>query len=217
LHSGFLICGRIVKPLAIMEYIIIKQVQPSATFALPFIWKRKTGLAARMFLQPIMFRELQGVNMDQLADQIIQAIETVKGQYHRLILLVAPAGAGKTAALLEVERRTGFPRINGNLELSRRLLDLGERQQPLQAARLLAEIVEETGAEVVLLDNMELLFDCSLRQDPLRLLQGLARNTTIVAAWNGIVERQRLYYAVPDHREHRSYLAQDLQLITPER
>lgn len=119
--------------------------------------------------------------MDQLADQIIQAIETVKGQYHRLLLLVAPAGAGKTAALLEVERRTGFPRINGNLELSRRLLDLSERQRPLQAARLLAEIVEETGTELVLLDNMELLFDCSLRQDPLRLRQGLAEDLVMLA------------------------------------
>lgn len=37
-----------------------------------------------------------------LADQIGNAIEEVDGLYHRLVLLVAPHGNGKTDALREV-------------------------------------------------------------------------------------------------------------------
>ena len=48
---------------------------------------------------------------------------------------------------------------------------------------------------MILLDNMEVIFDVGLKQDPLRLLQGLSRNKTVVAAWNGsIVEEQGLYH-----------------------
>ncbi|MEN6474686.1 MAG: BREX-3 system P-loop-containing protein BrxF, partial [Syntrophaceae bacterium] len=45
-------------------------------------------------------------------------------------------------------------------------------------------------ARVVLLDNIEILFDVSLKQDPLRLLQGLSRNTTLVAAWSGEIRAE---------------------------
>jgi SpoVK/Ycf46/Vps4 family AAA+-type ATPase len=116
-----------------------------------------------------------------LAERLIHQIQQVTTSYHRLVLLVAPPGAGKTAALLDVARHTGFRYINVNLELSRGLLDLTERQRALQAPRLLADIVGKNGGQVVLLDNIEILFDVSLKQDPLRLLQGLSRNRTVVA------------------------------------
>ncbi|MFA4846399.1 MAG: BREX-3 system P-loop-containing protein BrxF, partial [Patescibacteria group bacterium] len=125
---------------------------------------------------------------EPLADSVIRKIGQVAELYHRLVMLVAPAGAGKTAALRDVHQRTAAPLINVNLELSRRMLDLTERQRALQLPRLLSEIVGSSAAEVTLLDNIEVLFDISLKQDPLRLLQGLSRNKTVVAAWSGSID-----------------------------
>ena len=68
------------------------------------------------------------------------------------------------------------------------MLDLTERQRTLQLPRLLLTIVNEASGDVILLDNIEILFDVSLRQDPLRLLQGLSRNKTVVAAWDGSID-----------------------------
>jgi SAM-dependent methyltransferase len=118
---------------------------------------------------------------EPLADQIIQNIDQTAELYHQLILVVAPAGAGKTIALHEVQERTGAPLTNVNLDLSRRMLDLSERQRTLQLPRLLGEMVGGAKGDVILLDNIEILFDVSLKQDPLRLLQGLSRNKTVVA------------------------------------
>jgi hypothetical protein len=68
----------------------------------------------------------------------------------------------------------------------------------------------------VLLDNLEILFDVSLKLDPLRCLQDLARDTTIVAAWDGTVTAGYLTYATPDHPEYRRYALEDLVVVCPE-
>ena len=153
---------------------------------------------------------------EPLADRVIKRIGHTEGQYYRLVIVVAPAGSGKTAALQDVHERTMAPLVNVNLELSRRMLDLTERQRALQLPRLLAEIVGASAADVVLLDNVEVLFDVSLKQDPLRLLQGLSRNKTVVAAWSGSIDGEHMVYATPDHPEYKRYPLRDFLVVTSE-
>ena len=153
---------------------------------------------------------------EPLADRVIKRIDQAAELYHRLVMLVAPAGSGKTAALQDVHARTMAPLVNVNLELSRRMLDLTERQRALQLPRLLAEIVGTSAADVVLLDNIEVLFDVSLKQDPLRLLQGLSRNKTVVAAWSGSIDGEHMVYATPDHPEYKRYPLRDFLVVNPE-
>ena len=153
---------------------------------------------------------------ESLADQIVRKVEQAAELYHRLVLVVAPAGAGKTTALQDVRNRTGASLVNVNLELSRRMLELTERQRALQLPHLLREIVSNGGDETILLDNIEVIFDVSLKQDPLRLLQGLSRNRTVVAAWNGTIVDGYLTYAAPGHPEYRRYPMRDFLVVSPE-
>jgi len=85
---------------------------------------------------------------EPLADQVLRKIGEARELYHRLILTVGPAGSGKTKALQEVSASTSAPLVNVNLELSRRMLDLTERQRALQLSRLLDEIVGEATGEL---------------------------------------------------------------------
>lgn len=151
-----------------------------------------------------------------LADRVIERIEQAAELYHRLVILVAPAGGGKTAALQEVHERTAAPLINVNLELSRRMLDLTERQRTLQLSSLLSQIANVDQTDVILLDNIEVLFDVALRQDPLRLLEGLSRNKTVVAAWSGAIDGGHMCYAKPDHPEYKRYPARDFLVVNLE-
>jgi hypothetical protein len=162
-------------------------------------------------------RNVKEANLPKFfSDRIVEKIGQAAELYYRLVMLVAPAGAGKTAALQDVHERTAAPLVNVNLELSRRMLDLTERQRALQLPRLLAEIVGASAAEVILLDNVEVLFDVSLKQDPLRLLQGLSRNKTVVAAWSGSIDGQHMVYATPDHPEYRRYPIRDFLVVNQE-
>ena len=152
---------------------------------------------------------------EPLADKIMRKVKQLDELYHRLMLVVAPS-AGKTTALLDVRDRTGVPLINVNLELSRLMLDLTQRQRALQLPRLLREIIDKDAGKMTLLDNIELLFDVGLKQDPLRLLQGLSRNKTVVAAWNGAIIDGFLTYAEPAHPEFRRYPVHDFLVTSPE-
>jgi hypothetical protein len=96
------------------------------------------------------------------------------------------------------------------------MLELTTRQRVLQLPRLLSEVVNTPRGEVILLDNIEVLFDVSLKQDPLRLLQGLSRNRTVVTTWSGYVEATRIAYATPGHPEYRRYPFRDLLIVSPE-
>ena len=137
--------------------------------------------------------------------ELVEQCETAATLYHRLVLLVGPACSGKTRLLQDTSKRKGWPLVNLNQRVSERLLELTQRQRTLRVPRIVGELMEATTADVVLVDNLELLFSPDLAQDPLRLLQGLARNRTIVASWPGFMRGAQLIYAEPGHPEYRRY------------
>jgi len=151
------------------------------------------------------------------AEQILGAIDAVAGLYHRLVLLVGAPATGKTTGLRQLAELRGVPLLNVNLGLSQALLEVSRSQRSLAAPRLLKEIVEARPGDTVLLDNIEILFAPDLQLDPLRALQQLSRNRTVVASWNGRAESGRLLYAEPSHSEYRDYPAEGLILIVAAR
>jgi len=145
-------------------------------------------------------------------EDVLAQIEAARDLYHRLVLLVGPAGTGKTGLLVRLAERHHFSCINVNLELSRHMLDLTGKQRALRTGTLLGELLAGFVGPV-LLDNTEVLFDRSLQQDPLRLLKELSRNRTLVATWNGTLNGEGLTYAEPGHPEYRRYPRSDLDFL----
>jgi hypothetical protein len=140
-----------------------------------------------------------------LSSQIQDVLPKTQDTYYKLILAVGPARTGKTAALTDLATKHKWPRINVNLCLSEKLLELTHRQRAVRVAGILDDTVRNEKSAVVLLDNIELLFAEELSQDPLKLLQSLSRNRTVVAAWPGNFDGAALTYAEPGHPEARRY------------
>ena len=140
--------------------------------------------------------------IELLSSQITSQLDKVAEQYYRLIVIVVLPGGSRTIKFRACAECIDSQYININLELSRRLLELTTRQRSLQVQRLLKDIIGNTNNRVVLLDNIEILFDVSLKLDPLKCLQGLARNRTVVAVWNGSFDNY-LTYAEPNHPERQ--------------
>src|SRR5438132_848892 len=100
--------------------------------------------------------------MIDLVAQLEHAIQQAASQYFRLVALAGLPGDGKTAALQSVAQKIGCQLVNVNLELSQRMLELTHTQRPRQVERLLKEVIASVPGDVVLLDNLEMLFDTGL-------------------------------------------------------
>ena len=147
------------------------------------------------------------VTIQPHTDEIEDCARHAAGLYYRLVLVVGPARSGKSTSLRAFQTASGAPLINVNLQISRGLLDLDQRSRVLQVPKLLNAIVEieARGADTVLFDNTEVLFDADLEQDPLHLLNTVARHRTVIAAWSGTAGSDALTYAKPGHREYKRY------------
>jgi hypothetical protein len=151
-----------------------------------------------------------------LSQRIADQVPGAATAYHRLILVTGPPRTGKTTALRELHADHSWPVININLSLSERLLELTTRQRSLKVAGILGKLAKEVDADVVILDNTEVLFSLELKQDPLRLLQGLSRNRTVIAAWAGEHQGSKLTYAESGHPEYRPYSNPDAIIVATE-
>jgi len=150
---------------------------------------------------------------EPIENKVTRSLKAAEELYHRLVLIVGKGGTGKTTVIQNLAKLHNSDPININLSLSKELLELTEKQRQLKLAEILAQAVNGNG-DKVFLDNIEILFDVELKQDPLRLLQGLSRNLTVVASWNGTFENGKLTYAEPGHREYRSYDLTDTLFVS---
>ncbi len=145
--------------------------------------------------------------------EVENLIFTLPSQYYRLLLIVGPTGSGKTRILKGLSRSKDIPYVNLNLALSQRLLDVDHRERPLRVHHFLADVIDEQSADVVILDNIELLFEPTLHQDPLACLQGSSRNKALIVSWGGKYVGSLLTYAEPGHPEYRRYDRPDAVIV----
>jgi hypothetical protein len=137
--------------------------------------------------------------LDHLATEI--------GALHsKLILLIGGAHSGKTALLAAFAAQMDAKILNVGSELGRRLAAIPQKQRHLQAGTVLRELADEHAkGDLLLLDNIELLFDTTLQLNPLDLLKRHAHSRRVVAVWPGDLRDGRLTYAEMGHSEHRDY------------
>lgn len=147
-------------------------------------------------------------------DEIAAAVKDVADAYHRLVLLVAPISSGKTLRLAGVAMKEGWPIVNVNIMVASGLLELDAEAQAIQCKQIIAAALSRSGGSAIALDNIEMLFEKQLRQDPLRLLQSLSRTSTLVVSWPGSFDGQDLTFADPGHRDYRKYSDPDVRILT---
>jgi len=148
-----------------------------------------------------------------IQDKTKRSMKAAEDLYYRLVLLVGETGSGKTAILREIADDLDAEVININLVLSFELLDLTAKQRALRLPGILDSIIDKSKSTVVL-DNLEILFDQHLKQDPLRLLQSISRNRLVLASWNGKIEGNKLKYAEKKHPEYRSYDSANMLFVS---
>jgi len=61
--------------------------------------------------------------------------------------------------------------------------------------------------------NIDLLFEPSLKIDPLQLFRALGRRGKLIVMWPGEFDGSNLSYAVPEHRNYKVWQNPDIQIF----
>lgn len=145
-----------------------------------------------------------------MIEELERLVDEVGALQSKLVLLIGPPNAGKTALLHSLAKSKGVTPLNIGAELGGRLAGVPQRQRHLQTTAILRELADQHApGDLLLLDNIELLFDRSLQLDPLDLLKRHAHARRVVAVWPGELQGDartgRLTYADMGHPEHQDY------------
>lgn len=153
-----------------------------------------------------------------MLEKLERLVDEIGALHSRLILLVGPPGSGKTCLLRLFGENRGIAPLNVGAALGRRLVALSSRQRPIQAAAALRELIaQHAPGDLLLLDNLELLFDETLKLNPLDLLRRQAQARRVVAVWPGDLHpvggHSRLTYAHINHPEYEDFAADGVVLL----
>lgn len=143
---------------------------------------------------------------DPMLAKLDRLVDEIAALHSKLVLLIGPPGCGKTKLLGQLAESRAAKVMNVGAELGARLAALPQRQRVLQANVSMRELADGyASGDLLLLDNIELLFDQSLKLDPLDLLKRHAHTRRVVAVWPGQFRVGRLSYAEIGHPEYQDY------------
>lgn len=141
-----------------------------------------------------------------MIERLERLVEEIAALQSKLVLLIGKSESGKTGLLHALAKNRGVTHLNIGSALGSRLAAIPQRQRHLQTNTILRELADQHAVgDLLLLDNIELLFDRTLRLDPLDLLKRHAHARRVVAVWPGDLRDGRLTYAEMGHPEHQDY------------
>lgn len=141
-----------------------------------------------------------------MIDKLEQLTSEIAARHSKLILMIGAPSARKTLLLRAFGERAGAEILNVGAEVGLRLVALPQKQRALEVNSVLRDLADQhVKGDLLLLDNIELLFDRTLQLDPLDLLKSHAHARRVVAVWPGMLRDGRLSYAELGHPEYQNY------------
>ncbi len=148
-----------------------------------------------------------------IIQRIVETVRDGQKSAERLVLLVGRPGSGKSKLLRELSTIRGWRYVNCRTFLTEELLEMVPKVRAQEATSLIARSLEAMVAEVVVLDDMQVLFAPVLQVDPLNLLKTLGRKFSIVAAWPGEYDGECLSVATTGKLDPKIYDAKGLTIV----
>lgn len=141
-----------------------------------------------------------------MIEKLDRLVEDMSGLNSKLILLIGPPRSGKSNLLEQLAGRRQARVLSVGAALGRELLTVPSTRRHLHAPDMPKELADRFVSQgILLVDNIELLFDRALHLSPLDLLRRHAHARRVIAVWPGELREGRLSYATTEHPEHQDY------------
>jgi hypothetical protein len=146
--------------------------------------------------------------------QIAIALDTFLNakSYHPCCLLVHRDVRQLQRIGAEITATRQWPSVSIGNVVATALLPLSTSERPHGVQQAFASAIDAYIPGPIVCTDIDLLFEPSLRLDPLRLLRDASRRATLIVLWPGTTNRMYLSYATsdPPHAHHRSWPRSEL-------
>lgn len=146
-----------------------------------------------------------------VVEDIERIVKLFPQQYYKLLLLIGPSGSGKTFVLKKCMQVLMCKYINLNLELSRKLKEIPVVERCYYVQDYIDEIVKNNDSDIIIFDDIEILFSKHLKIDPLSALKNISKYKKFIAAWPGYIKGGYLVYAEEGHEDYIRYNLNELE------
>lgn len=155
------------------------------------------------------------------AERLVDAVTTVSGDRHKLVILLGAFGSGKTATLRAITSQIDGVYINLNLSLTERLLTLPRSSYAdgVTVPRLVDELCDELSPDgrPLLVDNVELLFSPELgRINPVDTFKRVARQRPVILALPARRQGMHAEYSALGRADHMLMPLEDFTVLEME-
>ncbi len=149
--------------------------------------------------------------MSQVVSERVDALMQRATFYHCVVLVDSDV-CRLQSHVEELGRTKGWPILSLGRMLAEAILSASPRQRSVGAQRVLRALLRESKPGPVVCTDIDLLFEPTLRLDPLRLLREASRETDLVVAWPGSYSGSVLAYAASEHSHYRTWRNPELQV-----
>jgi len=139
--------------------------------------------------------------------------DTLKSNNRPLVVIVHPEIKSLDEEKKDLLAKYDWPVVSIGKELSRDMLS-GQISGSTAVQAWLIDRVRSTPSSPILLSDIDLLFEPSLKLDPLILFQRASRFNRLVVLWPGTYSQEKvLSYAVPEHNHYRTWRNPDADVF----
>jgi len=151
--------------------------------------------------------------MPVTVQRVVECLREAEQTAEKLVLIVGQPGSGKSKIMRELSMMRGWKYVDCRELITDDILEMIPKVRAQEAPHIISKILASYNAEVILLDDIQILFIPVLKLEPVELLRQLSRKFSLVVAWPGEFEAGKLISAAGGPGGLKEYPADDLKVI----
>ena len=112
-----------------------------------------------------------------------------------------------------VKTEYALPSVSLNKKISKLLIGNSATTFSRKIIDWLSRKIKEIDEDIILFTDIEILFQPSLKLNPLTIFNQISRNTSLLVMWPGEFKNNTLSYASPEHAHYRTWANPGVEII----
>lgn len=153
------------------------------------------------------------MNLPQIVIELQADLARARREHFRLVWLAGGKSIDRTAILRALAEADEGMYVDLGKKMSSLLIDIPAPLRTASVEDCFATCLGVSSDEIVIIDHLEILFEPSLKINPIALIQSASRSRIILASWPGVINGKHLAFGSTDHPEFIELSEQLLESI----